>query len=221
MPAPYRAVGHHQTVRTLSHQQGTTRQQYATAEAGPTPWLEAVAAHDRTGHQHEREPPPRIPVPPHLKPPPAAQPRQRPLHLPAVAPSRADDSIPRRAIGGRIPRRRSQARLAWLSYPLSAWTLSGRARRRPDGVRTGGMSSTTACSMVTSETLAAVTTTVSTLTRDQSSWACPPSRSKTARCRASNTPAAAHSVSRRQQVEGEPQPSSRAGSSRHGSRCGP
>jgi hypothetical protein len=51
--------------------------------------------------------------------------------------------------------------LAWLSYPLSAWILPGRVRRRPNGVRTAGMSSTTACSMVTSATLAAVTTTVS------------------------------------------------------------
>jgi hypothetical protein len=168
-------------------------------------------------------------------------------------PSRVDNSIPRRAIRGRIPRRRSHARLAWLSYPLSAWTLSGRTRRRPDGVRTGGMSSTTAASMVTSATLAPVTPRsaaarrrhrpgeacsqachdrpdlrprgpprlartlmVSTLTRDQSTWPCSPSRSNTARCRASNTPAAAHSVSRRQQVAGEPQPSSRAGSSRQG-----
>jgi hypothetical protein len=45
-----------------------------------------VAAHDRTSQQHEREPPPCIAVPPHPKPPPAAQPRQRPLHPPAVAP---------------------------------------------------------------------------------------------------------------------------------------
>ena len=57
---------------------------------------------------------------------------------------------------------------------------------------------------------------VSTLTRSQSSWPWAPRRSKTRRCRASNTPASAHSVSRRQQVDGEPQPSSRAGSSRHG-----
>ena len=56
----------------------------------------------------------------------------------------------------------------------------------------------------------------STLTRSQSTWPCSPRRSKTRRCRASNTPAVAYSVSRRQQVAGEPQPNSRAGSSRHG-----
>jgi hypothetical protein len=57
---------------------------------------------------------------------------------------------------------------------------------------------------------------VSTLARDQSTWPRSPSRSRTRRWSWSNTPALAHSVSRRQQVAGEPQPSSRAGSSRHG-----
>src|SRR5512132_1420893 len=57
---------------------------------------------------------------------------------------------------------------------------------------------------------------VSTLARDQSSRPCSPRRSSTSRWSWSNTPASAHSVSRRQQVAGEPQPSSRAGSSRHG-----
>jgi hypothetical protein len=45
--------------------------------------------------------------------------------------------------------------------PLSPWTLTGRVRRRPAGVRTGGMSSTIAWNMVVSLTLAAVTTAVS------------------------------------------------------------
>ena len=63
-------------------------------------------------------------------------------------PSRAEESTPSRAIRGRIPRLRSQARLARLSYPLSACSLPGRRRRRPDGVRIGGMSSTTAWNMV-------------------------------------------------------------------------
>jgi replicative DNA helicase len=40
----------------------------------PFGWLEPVEAHHRTGHQDEREPPPRIAVPPHLQPPEAAQP---------------------------------------------------------------------------------------------------------------------------------------------------
>ena len=42
----------------------------------PSDWLEPVEAHHRAGHQHEREPSTRIPVPPHLQPPEAAQPRQ-------------------------------------------------------------------------------------------------------------------------------------------------
>src|SRR5215216_3957838 len=57
---------------------------------------------------------------------------------------------------------------------------------------------------------------VSTLARDQSSRPCSPSRSKTTSWSWSNTLAWAHSVKRRQQVAGEPQPSSRAGSSRRG-----
>jgi tetratricopeptide (TPR) repeat protein len=55
---------------------------------------------------------------------------------------------------------------------------------------------------------------VSTLARDQSSPPCSPRRSNTSRCSRSNRSALAHSVRRRQQVDGEPQPSSRAGSSR-------
>src|SRR5919106_2520126 len=46
---------------------------------------EPVEADDGAGHQHEREPPARVPVPAHLQPPEAAQPRQGPLDLPAVA----------------------------------------------------------------------------------------------------------------------------------------
>src|SRR6266545_2238881 len=42
---------------------------------------------------------------------------------------------------------------------LSAWSLLGRRRRRPVGIRIGGMSSTTASSMVESLVLAALTTT--------------------------------------------------------------
>jgi hypothetical protein len=57
---------------------------------------------------------------------------------------------------------------------------------------------------------------VSTLAPDQPSRPCSPSRSKTTRWSWSNTPALAHSVRRRQQVTGEPQPSSPAGRSRHG-----
>jgi transposase len=46
----------------------------------PSNRLEPVEAHHRTGHQHKGEPPPRIPIPAHLQPPEATQPRQRPLH---------------------------------------------------------------------------------------------------------------------------------------------
>jgi hypothetical protein len=62
----------------------------------PFGWLEPVEADDRTSQQHKREPPPRTPVPPHLQPPPATQPRQRPLNPPAVAPqpSRRLDPTP-------------------------------------------------------------------------------------------------------------------------------
>src|SRR4029453_14531312 len=52
----------------------------------PSDRLESVEAHPRTSHQHEREPASRVPVPAHLQPPEAAQPRQRPFNLPAVAP---------------------------------------------------------------------------------------------------------------------------------------
>jgi hypothetical protein len=51
----------------------------------PSDRLEPVEAHHRTGHQHKGEPSPRVPVPPHLQPPEAAQPRQGTLDLPAVA----------------------------------------------------------------------------------------------------------------------------------------
>jgi hypothetical protein len=76
-------------------------------------------------------------------------------------PSRVEDSIPRRAIRGLIPRRRRYARFTPLSYALSAWILPGRVRRRPDGVRIGGTSSRTAWNMLVSLTLAAVTAAVS------------------------------------------------------------
>jgi hypothetical protein len=47
---------------------------------------EPVAADQRTGHEHKREPPLRIPVPADGQPPIAAQPRQRPPHPPAMPP---------------------------------------------------------------------------------------------------------------------------------------
>ena len=50
--------------------------------------LEPVEADERAGQQHEGEEPPRVAVPAHLRPPEAARPRQRPLHLPPM-PSKA------------------------------------------------------------------------------------------------------------------------------------
>jgi hypothetical protein len=41
------------------------------------PQLEPIEANQRTGQQHEREEPSRVPIPPHCQPPIAAQPRQR------------------------------------------------------------------------------------------------------------------------------------------------
>ena len=80
-------------------------------------------------------------------------------------------------------------------------------RHRPGAVRQGHR--------VTSLALASVAA------DDRSSRPCSPSRSSTSRWSWSNTPAPAHSPRRRQHVAGEPQPSSRAGSSRQGWRCGP
>jgi hypothetical protein len=57
---------------------------------------------------------------------------------------------------------------------------------------------------------------LSTLARDQFSRPRSPSRSNSTGWSRSNTPAVAHSARRRQQVAGEPHPSSRAGSSRQG-----
>jgi hypothetical protein len=67
---------------------------------------ESLEAGEPTGHQHERKPALRAPIPADLQPPPATQPRQRPFHPPAMPPQQVEDSI---------PRRRSQARLAALS----------------------------------------------------------------------------------------------------------
>jgi hypothetical protein len=60
------------------------------------------------------------------------------------------------------------------------------------------------------------TLTESIAARDQSTWPSSPSQSNSRWCKASHTPAACQSRSRRQQVTGLPQPSSRAGSSRQG-----
>ena len=68
---------------TRSPQRGRQSRVVSTNVAAAT--LESVEAGERAGHQHEREEPPRPPIPADLQPPPAAQPRQRPLHPPAVA----------------------------------------------------------------------------------------------------------------------------------------
>lgn len=50
-------------------------------------------------------------------------------------------SIPRRAIRGQMPRLRRCRRHRVKSYPLSAWSLSGRLRGRPDRPGTAGIAS--------------------------------------------------------------------------------
>jgi hypothetical protein len=115
----------------------------------------AVEAHHRAGHQDEREPPPGVPVPAHLQPPPTAQPRPRPLNRPAVPP-KACRGLPRRAIRALIPRCRTYARFARLSYPLSAWSLPARCGAAPTGANRRQVVHDR-LHMVVSLTLAAVT----------------------------------------------------------------
>src|SRR5215216_2791525 len=82
--------------------------------------------------------------------------------LPAASQVRlppASTGLLRQPSGGSFHPTRSHS-ASWRT-PLSAWTLAGRVRRRPAGVRTGAMSSSTAANMVVSLTLAAVTTAVS------------------------------------------------------------
>jgi hypothetical protein len=81
----------------------------------PSDRLEPVEAHHRAAHQHEREPPPRIPVPRTCS-------RLKQLSHDSERstfqrwrPSLADDSTCRRAIRALIPRRRRYERLARLS----------------------------------------------------------------------------------------------------------
>jgi hypothetical protein len=220
----------------------------------PSDRLEPVEADDCTGQQHEREPPPRIPIPAHLQPPPAAQPRQRPFHPPSVPsqPGRRLDPTPRDPRSDPTTPQPGTVGLAVIA--LVRMDLGGSDApppRRPadwrdviqDGLKhrgvvdvgggdRGGQRQPAAvadqvelaprlatidgiCAHMVPPRLAR-TLMVSTLARVQSSRPCSPRRSKTTRCSWSNTPALAHSVRRRQQVEGEPQPSSRAGSSRQG-----
>jgi hypothetical protein len=80
--------------------------------------------------------------------------RHPPSHAPVRSivqrwrPSRSDGSIIRRAIRGRMPRRVRYARQRRWSEALSPWTLTGRRRRPPVGIRMAGMSSNTASNMV-------------------------------------------------------------------------
>jgi hypothetical protein len=216
----------------------------------PEPCGEPVEADHRAGHQHERKPPPRVPVPSHLEPPEAAQPGQRPLHLPPLPPKphrglhpssgdpRADPTTPQpRAVGRTVvglvrvdgarssapPPGRRQHRRHIVEHGLEHRGVvhvgggDHRGQRQPttvtDQVELGPRLATIdrICAHVVPH--AWRTLAVSRLARDQSTRPAIPSWSKTLRWRASNTPASAHSVSRRQQVAGEPQPSSWAGSS--------
>src|SRR5215217_324266 len=158
--------------------------------------------------------------------------------LPAASQVRlppASTGLLRQPSGGSFHPTRSHS-ASWRT-PLSAWTLAGRVRRRPAGVRIGGRSATTAWNMVVSLPLAAVTTAVSGgPPASQPRWSLLPGLPRstgfaptwspalgphahgvhrrprpvelallaqavqTCRCKASNTPALAHSVRRRQQV---------------------
>jgi hypothetical protein len=125
-------------------------------------WLvEPVEADDRTGQQDEREPPPRISVPPQLQPPEAAQPRQRPLHPPAVPakPGRGLHPTPGDPRPDPTPPKIGGVGAAVI--PLVGVKLDGPGAPPPRRVRTAGTSSTTASNMVVSLTLAAVTAAVS------------------------------------------------------------
>jgi hypothetical protein len=69
------AVGN--ATRARWRQQAVPRVRPLRGRVTPSDRLEPVEAHHCAGHQHEREPPSRIPVPAHLQPPEATQPRQR------------------------------------------------------------------------------------------------------------------------------------------------
>lgn len=73
-------------------------------------------------------------------------------------PSRSFFSMPRRAIRELMPRLRRCRRHRAKSYPLSAWSLSGRLRGRPSRPGTAGMASTRSSRTTESCRLAPVTT---------------------------------------------------------------
>jgi hypothetical protein len=96
--------------------------------------LVPVEADDRADQEHEREPATRIPLPPHPKPSPAAQPRRRPLDLPPVRRSRTEESTPRRALRGRMPRTERRVFPSWSPGRRSQRAVHGAVIGvRPDG----------------------------------------------------------------------------------------
>jgi hypothetical protein len=111
---------------------------------GPLLRGKPVEAHDRAGHQHEHGSPPRVPVPRHSKPPPAAQPGQRPLHFPAVPPQPRRGVHPRRPpfpAGPRPPGGGHQTPRPWPTRSADASRSSasrGQARGRAAAARDGG-----------------------------------------------------------------------------------
>jgi len=221
--------------------------------------LEPVEADQRACPQHKREPPLRTPIPPNRQAPIARQPRQRPLHPPAMPPQpgrrlnptpsdpHGDPTTPQAGtVAGAVvalvriqlagpvapPARRRAHRRDVVDHRLQ----HGHVRDVDSGHRCGKRQPVPLtdeldlgpwlaaidriCANVVPPRLAR-TLAESTLARDQSSRPCSPSRSRMPRWICSNTPALAHSARRRQAVAGEPQPSSLAGSSRHGWRCAP
>src|SRR4029453_12303952 len=121
--------------------------------------LEGVEADHRTGQHGQR----REALPGTLiadpQPPPSAKPRAGPLDRPAVAakPIRRLDHPAGEPGADATPARYARQR-RW-SWALSPWTLPGRRRRRPLGIRIAGMSSSTASNMGASLALAALRTT--------------------------------------------------------------
>ena len=89
------------------------------------------------------------------------EPGQGALHHPAMAPSRALESMPLRAMRTRMWRRRSAGRQRGMSEAWSACSLAGRLRRRPSGCSMGGTASTSSAKTTESWRLAPVSSVAS------------------------------------------------------------
>ncbi len=121
----------------------------------PEPWVRvAVRARRRTGKpvrvqlhagEHgEREEPLSVPVGADAQPPAPGQPGDRALRLPPVAAQPLRGLHPTPGDADLDPSPGEVAAAAAVSEALSAWTFSGRRRRRPAWVRPGGRLSSSA-----------------------------------------------------------------------------